>query len=137
MGLEYYALNNRTKEMIRPFNGWKAFEIIANTPGMCEVVMHKMLYDWNGDLVVMEWDWTLADLGHYKDITAQAIADYNDEFIDGFVWFAMHPPKHDFLIELNSWFSHFIFIDDPLVFIRFEEMFNRTYEFRKECWWMH
>lgn len=51
MGLEYYALNNRTKEMIRPFNGWKAFEI--------------------------------------------------------------------------------------LVFIRFEEMFNRTYEFRKECWWMH
>ena len=108
MGLTWYAFNNTKKQYVEPINGWKAWEIIANFPGMCEVVMMLMCYNWKGDRVEMEadpyedYDTRLKD---YENITNDAISWYNDEFIKPWIRAAIFSTSEDYI---RVWERYFI-----------------------------
>lgn len=105
MGITYYAINLTKREIIHPINGWKAWEIIANSPGLCEIVMNTMLNNWHQDHVVMEGD--PPDWIHiqFKDITEDAISIYNAEFVEPWIRSAVYSSCDDII---RSWEHHLI-----------------------------
>lgn len=108
MGLTWYAFNHTKKLVLDPINGWKAWEIIANCPGMCEVLAHLMMNSWKGDYVTFEhdpYDGLDPRLEKYENITEWAISSYNDEFIEPWVRAVLFSSNEGYA---RSWERHFI-----------------------------
>jgi len=85
MGTYYVAANMIRNEYIGPWyinhGGLKAGPCILASPGLANLVMYQMIYDWHGNVIIMVGDNSnfYEEIEKtFKNITKEVVEKYND-----------------------------------------------------------